>query len=247
MHAMASRAFDRNAEIIAFPDDLAGRPPLPPRMPNSFDVPRGPNWLAIGAIGALHVAALGALITLDVVQFEARKPEVTVVTLTPEPIALPPPAPPPPSDTPRADKPIQTRIVSPPPIVAIPPSPQQIASVPTPPPPVPTAAVPAESATPAPPAAPVSPPDASAASLGNAPPRYPLDARRKRQEGSVRLRVVITPDGRVKDISVARSSGVESLDEAALSTVRRWKFKPGMQSGIPVEAVGYLNIPFTLK
>ena len=115
------------------------------------------------------------------------------------------------------------------------------------PPPVPVAsAAPAVAAPPAPTAAPITPPSANASTLHNPAPHYPMDARRQKQEGTVRLRVVITVDGRVKDISVARSSGFASLDDAALDAVRRWKFVPGMQAGTPVEAVGFVPIPFRL-
>jgi protein TonB len=130
-------------------------------------------------------------------------------------------------------------------LVTVPaPSAPVVATSPTPPPPQAVVVAP-PAADPGPPA-PITPPDASAASLKNPSPRYPLESRREHEEGTVRLRVVITVDGHVKDIDVARSSGFDRLDKAALDAVRRWKFQPGSQAGRPVEAMGFLNIPFKL-
>ena len=123
-------------------------------------------------------------------------------------------------------------------------SPVQTSPVVPPVPPAPSAAPPSAAVSEV--AAPVSAPDGTAKTLGNPSPRYPIDARRGHQEGTVRLRVVISPEGRVLEIGVARSSGYDSLDKAALDTVRKWRFLPGKQAGVAVEAVGFLSIPFKL-
>ncbi|MEH3107403.1 MAG: energy transducer TonB [Sphingomonas fennica] len=84
--------------------------------------------------------------------------------------------------------------------------------------------------------------------FGNAPPRYPPLSLRKREQGTVRLRVVIDLAGRVRDIAVAVSSGFDRLDRAALDGVRGWRFHPGMAEGRPVDgAVGFLNYTFALR
>lgn len=49
---------------------------------------------------------------------------------------------------------------------------------------------------------------------------YPQEARRRKQEGNVRLLVAILPTGRVKEIVVLKSSGYPLLDEAAKQSVR---------------------------
>jgi protein TonB len=200
---------------------------------------------AIATILLVHAGLLAALVKFDVIEIHKKKSDPLVVTLVPEQIAPPLATP----DKPEPVEPVrppEPRIVAPDPVVIVPqPAPIAIATVrELPPEPVVAVAAPAAPAAAAP--APVTPPDASAASLRNPAPRYPIESRRKREEGTVRLRVVITTDGRVKTISVAKSSGFERLDEAALETVRKWKFKPGEQSGVPVEAVGFLSIPFKL-
>lgn len=49
---------------------------------------------------------------------------------------------------------------------------------------------------------------------------YPQEARRRKQEGNVRLLVAILPTGRVKEVVVLKSSGYPLLDEAAKQSVR---------------------------
>ena len=88
--------------------------------------------------------------------------------------------------------------------------------------------------------------DLDAATKAGTPPVYPMESRRRHEQGTVRLRVVIDTDGRVKEISVASSSGFERLDKAALDAVCHWRFQPQMQGGVAVEAVGTLPIPFRL-
>ncbi|RZJ81213.1 MAG: energy transducer TonB, partial [Brevundimonas sp.] len=78
-------------------------------------------------------------------------------------------------------------------------------------------------------------------------PRYPAESRRKREEGVVRLRVTVAIDGTVKAIAVAASSGFKRLDDAALEAVRRWRFRPKVQDGVSVEALGFIPIPFNLN
>lgn len=51
--------------------------------------------------------------------------------------------------------------------------------------------------------------------------QYPVDARLKHIEGRVVLRIVIQEDGQILSAAVARSSGHETLDQAALETIRK--------------------------
>ena len=50
---------------------------------------------------------------------------------------------------------------------------------------------------------------------------YPRKSRRRGEEGTVVVRFVIQRDGRLDDIVIVRSSGVERLDEAAQQTLRK--------------------------
>jgi protein TonB len=94
---------------------------------------------------------------------------------------------------------------------------------------------------------PTKPPDFNAAYLGNAPPRYPLIARRNGVEGTVYLRVVVTKDGRPAQVQVDRSSGSSALDNAALEAVKGWKFAPARRGQEAVEQPVLVPIVFRLE
>lgn len=79
------------------------------------------------------------------------------------------------------------------------------------------------------------------------PPHYPNDSRRKREQGTVLITVVVGFDGSVADASLSHSSGFARLDRAALSAVKRWKWSPTLRAGHSVMVRGIVEIPFILK
>ncbi len=79
---------------------------------------------------------------------------------------------------------------------------------------------------------------------GNRDPLYPTALRSRGQGGVVMLEVRISDRGLVEDISVSRSSGFPSLDQAALEGVRRWRFEPARLGDKPVPFVVTLPIRF---
>jgi protein TonB len=78
-------------------------------------------------------------------------------------------------------------------------------------------------------------------------PHYPAAAIRNNEQGVVVLRVLVGSDGRVLDAAVAQSSGHPRLDDAALKSVRSWKFKPASQAGTAVASWLSLPIRFQLR
>ncbi|MFN7183476.1 MAG: TonB family protein, partial [Thermomonas haemolytica] len=80
--------------------------------------------------------------------------------------------------------------------------------------------------------------------LSTPPPRYPPEALRMGIGGTVKVRVTVTPDGRVDRLELAETSGNRYLDRAALETVRRWTFRPAMRNGQPVQAEVVVPIQF---
>lgn len=82
---------------------------------------------------------------------------------------------------------------------------------------------------------------------GNPKPEYPKIARLRGWEGTVRLDVVVRKDGRVGKVELADSSGFRALDQVALKTVYRWRFKPAMSSGAPVESTVQVPVRFVLN
>jgi protein TonB len=81
----------------------------------------------------------------------------------------------------------------------------------------------------------------------NPAPVYPADAFASRQEGWVLLNVQVNERGLVDDVSVATSSGVPSLDEAAMRTVRNWRFEPARRGNTPVAAAVTVPIRFSIE
>jgi protein TonB len=77
-------------------------------------------------------------------------------------------------------------------------------------------------------------------------PDYPYHARRAGYQGRVVLRVAVGLDGTPRTVAVARSSGHDVLDDAALAAVRRWRFTPATVAGLPVEGTVEVPIEFRL-
>lgn len=93
----------------------------------------------------------------------------------------------------------------------------------------------------------VSAPRFDAAYLHNPKPPYPLLARRRGVEGKVLLKVQVSAAGLAEQVQVAQSSGHDSLDEAALNTVRAWRFVPAQRGDTPVAAAVLVPITFKLE
>ncbi|MGC2306279.1 energy transducer TonB, partial [Candidatus Binatus sp.] len=81
----------------------------------------------------------------------------------------------------------------------------------------------------------------------NPPPIYPAVARRREQQGTVTVKVLVGADGSVERAEIADSSGFDALDDAALDTVRsRWRFVPARRAGLAVESWVLVPIRFAL-
>jgi protein TonB len=78
-------------------------------------------------------------------------------------------------------------------------------------------------------------------------PIYPPASRRQDEEGTVRLRVLVDERGRPQDVRVLKSSGHSRLDEAAVSAVKRWQFKPATQDAHAVRAWTQVAVVFRLE
>lgn len=68
----------------------------------------------------------------------------------------------------------------------------------------------------------------------NRQPPYPTEARARGQEGTVVLHLHVTTSGAVGDVRIARSSGVASLDEAAIAAARQWRYTPARRGNTSV-------------
>ena len=78
-------------------------------------------------------------------------------------------------------------------------------------------------------------------------PSYPPEARAGGREGKVRVKVLIAENGTPGEVQLAESSGSTSLDEAALTALRRWRFQPALRNGQPVLAWVTVPVVFSLR
>jgi periplasmic protein TonB len=78
-------------------------------------------------------------------------------------------------------------------------------------------------------------------------PVYPPQSRRAGEEGTGVYRVLVDANGRPQEVTVATSSGFPRLDEAAVAAIRKWVFKPAMQSGQAVQSWTRVQVKFELK
>lgn len=77
-------------------------------------------------------------------------------------------------------------------------------------------------------------------------PEYPEVARRARVQGIVILEAIITKDGTVENVRVLR--GVHPiLDQAAIDSVKQWRYKPATLNGTRVKVYSTVTVKFTLK
>lgn len=78
-------------------------------------------------------------------------------------------------------------------------------------------------------------------------PSYPGAARSKGITGTAVVRFLVGKNGGVESVTLARSSGDSSLDQAALSAAGGFKFKPGLDSyGRPIRCYAYQPFAFRL-
>ena len=63
------------------------------------------------------------------------------------------------------------------------------------------------------------------------PPIYPRLAERRGWTGTVVLLIDVTVDGTVSGVRIESSSGYDILDQAAVTAVRGWRFRPGTLGG----------------
>ena len=77
-------------------------------------------------------------------------------------------------------------------------------------------------------------------------PAYPRRAKQAGIEGSVTMEVLINPDGTVSQAKVMEADPPRLFDAAALTAIKRWKFRPKIVDGTPVPQRAKQTIEFTL-
>lgn len=84
--------------------------------------------------------------------------------------------------------------------------------------------------------------------IKSARPNYPADAMRAKIQGVVALEAVVQPDGTVGEVRVKRSLDRKfGVDDAAINSLKEYRFTPGMKDGIPVPVLLSFEVSFTLR
>lgn len=204
------------------------------------------NPLALGLAVLIHIGIALLLLIFQGPIVEAVRHAPLVVTNIP----LDPPPPPPSQPEPSLPDPPPPAAYVPRPALILPVPSQPVlttVSEPSPPAPQPAAETASTGApTPAPAPRPVEAGDLSSSMIAAPPPRYPHESRRRREQGTVLLAVVLSTDGTVLEVRIARSSGHTRLDEAARNAVRKWRWSPTVRGGVAVQVRGTVEVDFVL-
>lgn len=76
-------------------------------------------------------------------------------------------------------------------------------------------------------------------------PEYSEEARKAKYQGVCILWLIVGPDGKPRDVKVARSLGM-GLDQKAIEAVKKWTFEPAMKDGKPVAVQINVEVNFRL-
>lgn len=77
-------------------------------------------------------------------------------------------------------------------------------------------------------------------------PQYPRQAARARISGWVKLRIVVNPDGSVRDARAVDAQPRGLFEAAAVTAAMRGRFRPRMVGGQAVESTGEYTVTFQL-
>jgi len=78
-------------------------------------------------------------------------------------------------------------------------------------------------------------------------PIYPFAAKKNNIEGSVTLRFIVDSEGNVVEPKVAEADPPDIFDEAALNAIMKFKFKPAVKNGRPVDVIVLAPMKFELR
>lgn len=76
-------------------------------------------------------------------------------------------------------------------------------------------------------------------------PQYPPLARQARVSGLVRLSAIIAEDGTIDELRVI--GGHPLLVSAAMEAVSKWRYRPTLLNGRPVQVITQIDVNFTLN
>ncbi|HEV2865523.1 MAG TPA: energy transducer TonB [Allosphingosinicella sp.] len=199
---------------------------------------------------ALHAAALAAVILMKGPQFIREHPGPLITEFIPLPDDPPPEPPQPQTQDPVAQRPTVIDRVDP--VIERPREGPVVTG--DPPPPLPplggTGEGPVSEPVVEPPPLPA--PVRIAAQVdprfaGDLQPAYPTAEQRAEREGTVRVRVTIGADGRVKAIERISATSDAFWEATRRHALARWRFRPATEDGRPVASRKTMNVFFELR
>ena len=78
-------------------------------------------------------------------------------------------------------------------------------------------------------------------------PMYPFTAKRKSIEGSVTIQMIVDKSGRVIEVMALKAEPEGIFESSAISAVKRWRFKPAIKDGRPVDVIVVVPLVFGLE
>ncbi len=78
-------------------------------------------------------------------------------------------------------------------------------------------------------------------------PDYPVGKLRLEIEGSVKVRVLVGTDGRVRQVQILEASDRDFAKATERQALKAWRFKPATRDGIPVEDWQTLTVRFDIN
>jgi protein TonB len=90
------------------------------------------------------------------------------------------------------------------------------------------------------------PSDSDSVPLVRVPPQYPIRAAERGIEGWVVLRFTITATGTVENPIVIDAKPKRIFDRAAVRALKKWKYRPRVVDGVPIERTEEVKLSFDL-
>jgi len=78
-------------------------------------------------------------------------------------------------------------------------------------------------------------------------PKYPPDMKEQKIEDSVKMRIVVSKEGKVIDVQPLSTSANQAFLKAAEDALVQWEFQPGRKAGQPVSVIADVEINFRLQ
>jgi TonB family protein len=77
-------------------------------------------------------------------------------------------------------------------------------------------------------------------------PAYPVDLQRAGIAGTVKMQAIISKEGLVNDLKTSGSPD-EGLARAAMEAVWKWRYRPALLDGEPIEVITTIDVNYSLK